>query len=114
MSRRLRPLARAAAIAVGVAVVVAVAGDPVSAAPKPDPTAELVEVIERARNWLMGIAFVAAAFFATWGALRRMGAGDDPGELEKSKASFRNAFVGVALAVLAPILVEIARSILEG
>lgn len=113
MSRTLRQLARAAVIAAGTAGLVVVATGRAAAAAQ-DPTAELIGVIERARNWLMSIAFVAAVFFATWGALRRMGAGDNPGEVEKSNSLFRGAFVGLGLAVLAPILVAIAKSILEG
>lgn len=108
-------LARAAVV-VGAAAVLMLAPDVVWAAPSPtpapDPTGELVGVIERARNWLVGIAFTIAAFFATWGAMRRMAAGDDPGEIEKSKAAFRNAFLGAGLAVLAPVLVAIVMGIL--
>jgi hypothetical protein len=102
------------AVVVGAAAVILLAPDVVSASPTPapDPTGELVGVIERARNWLVGIAFTIAAFFATWGAIRRMGAGDDPGEIEKSKSAFRNAFLGAGLAVLAPILVAIVMGIL--
>lgn len=114
MRRVLCQMARLATVVVGAAVLVVVVGGPVWAAPAPDPTAELVDVIERARDWLMSIAWVVAGFFATVGALQRMWAKDDPGEVQRSNSSFRNAFVGVGLAVLTPVLVEIFKSIVEG
>jgi hypothetical protein len=110
-------LVRVVVVLLGVAVAVLLLAPQLvwaapSPTPSPDPTGDLVGVIERARNWLVGIAFTIAAFFATWGAMRRMAAGDDPGEIEKSKAAFRNAFLGAGLAVLAPVLTAIVMGIL--
>ncbi|MEJ3745512.1 pilin [Actinomycetes bacterium KLBMP 9797] len=124
MYRIVRRISYATVVVAVVAGIVVLTEGSAWAAPTPAPdpagpgqdpsTAQLVALIERARNWLMGIAFTVAAFFATWGALRRIGAGDDPTEIEKSKSAFRSAFIGAALVVLAPILVAILNSILRG
>lgn len=99
-------------IVTSAAMLVVLAATPVWAAPEPNPTDQLKGVIDRATGWLVGILVTVATFFATLGGVRRMTAGDDVGEIEKSKGSFRNAFYGYALAALAPIAVRIAKAIL--
>lgn len=113
MTRTLRRLARTAVVLAGTAVLLVAAGGPASAAPGPDPdTQKLIDIIDRATGWLVGILVTIATFFATLGGVRRMTAGDDPGEIEKSKGAFKSAFFGYALAGLAPIIVGVAKKIL--
>jgi apolipoprotein N-acyltransferase len=73
--------------------------------------ATLPEVIANGRNWIMGILAGAATLFLTTGGLRYLMAGGDPGEVEKAKTALRNACYGYGLAVLAPVIVEILKSI---
>lgn len=73
---------------------------------------DLPAVITSATAWLTGIAFLVATFFLTLGGIRRMLAAGDPGEVEKSKEAFKSAGLGYALAVLAPVLAQIAKGIL--
>jgi Type IV secretion system pilin len=69
------------------------------------------EVLNNLRNWLMGILAGVATVFLTIGGFRRILAGGDPGELEKSRQAFRNSALGFALAALAPLVVTILRGL---
>jgi hypothetical protein len=95
--------------------IILVAGSPAVAAPNPnDPnTAALNGIITNIRNWLMGILFAVAVLFATVGAVRYLFAGGDPAQVEKAKGSFKNGFIGFALAILAPILLGILQNLLS-
>ncbi|MDT8916064.1 pilin [Amycolatopsis sp. PS_44_ISF1] len=72
------------------------------------------EVLTNIRNWIMGILAAVAAVFLTIGGLRYVMAAGDPGEIEKAKGSFKSAGIGILLAALAPLVVEILRGIVGG
>lgn len=72
----------------------------------------LGQVIDSARTWVVGILVGVATFLLTLGGLRYMLAGGNPGEVEKAKTAMKSAGFGYALAVLAPVLVQILRHIL--
>jgi hypothetical protein len=74
--------------------------------------ADLPTVIGNATNWLVGILAVLATFFLTLGGAKYLAAGGDPGEVEKAKGALKNAGIGYALALLAPVLLSILQSIL--
>ena len=69
----------------------------------------LDQVMDNIRNWVVGIAASVATMFLSIGALRYMAANGDPGEVEKAKAAFRSAGIGLGLAALAPVVVTIIK-----
>lgn len=69
------------------------------------------EVLGNLRNWIMGILALLATVFLTIGGLRYVLANGDPSEVEKAKQSFKSAVFGYALAVLAPLIVQILKGI---
>lgn len=72
---------------------------------------DIPTVITNTRNWIVGILAGLATLFLTIGGLRYVMAGGDPGEIEKAKAALRAAAIGYALAILAPVLLEILQGI---
>jgi hypothetical protein len=79
----------------------------------PDPTVQLKAVVNRATRWVSGILATGATFFFTLGGARYMSSGGDPSEVERAKGSFKNAGIGYALAILAPVLLRILQSIVS-
>jgi hypothetical protein len=109
-----RVLAIVAVMLVLAAIVLA--ADPVFAQPTPAPppgaptqpgVADLAEVVNRMRLWLMGLLFAVATFFFSVGFFRYVMADGDTSEIERAKRSFKYAAIGVAGAILAPLLVTI-------
>lgn len=88
------------------------AADPAFAQAAPGPS--LTDVINGLRSWLVGLLVTLATLFLTIGGLRYLTAGGDPGQIERAKMTLRSAAVGYALAALAPLLVQILRSIVGG
>jgi hypothetical protein len=105
----IRLLHRGAAIAAAAVVIVVVAAGPVFA---DDPnTIRLNTIISNLTAWVVGILAGVATLFATIGGLRYLSAGGDPAEVEKAKSAFKSALIGYALAILAPVLLGIVKSI---
>lgn len=95
-------------------VLVVVAGS-ASAAPAPGAVlavaGTLDQVLDNLRNWLIGIlAALATVCLTVAGARYLIGAGD-PAEMEKAKSALRAACLGYALAMLAPVIVEVLKQI---
>jgi len=103
--------ARRAAYAVALCCSTAVLTTMTAAAD--DGTAQLTNVIDGLRIWLVGILATLATLFLTLAGVRYLAAGGDPGEIEKAKTALRSAAIGYGLAVAAPILVGILQSILN-
>ena len=74
--------------------------------------ADLPTVVNNATKWLVGILAVLATFFLTLGGARYLTAGGDPSEVERAKSSLRSAGIGYALALLAPVILNVLKSIL--
>nr|WP_284747718.1 pilin [Amycolatopsis sp. RTGN1] len=72
------------------------------------------QVLSNIRAWIMGILAGVALVFLSIGGLRYLMASGDPGEIEKAKGSFKASGVGFGLAALAPIVVEILKTIVGG
>lgn len=72
----------------------------------------LPEVISGLTGWVVGILAITATLFLTVGGLRYLIAGGDPGEVEKAKTALKSAAVGYALALLAPVIVDILKQLL--
>jgi hypothetical protein len=116
---RRRVLAMAITITMGLLVVtlaatalVLVAGTPTTAstgwlaAP-----ADLKQVIDNLRNWLVGMLVALATLALTIGGIRYLLASGDPGEVNRAKETLKYAAVGYAVAALAPVLVAILSKI---
>jgi hypothetical protein len=71
-------------------------------------------VIDGLRLWLVGLLATLATLFLTFGGVRYLTANGDPGQVEKAKTALRSAMIGYALAALAPLLVEVLRSLVGG
>jgi len=94
--------------------------DLAAAAPAPVPGVwaqqpkSLPEVIDGLKVWIMGIIAAVATLFLVIGGLRYMTAGSDPAQIEQAKVNFKSALFGYALAVLAPVFLQILQGILGG
>jgi hypothetical protein len=73
---------------------------------------DLPTVINNLTAWIVGILAVVATLFLTVGGLRYLIAGGDPSEVERAKSALKNAAIGYALALLAPVLLDVLRGIL--
>ena len=74
--------------------------------------ATLPQVIDNITGWVMGILAAVATMFLVIGGLRYMSAGGDPAQTEQAKSNFKSALIGYALAVLAPVILQVLQSIL--
>jgi Type IV secretion system pilin len=93
------------AATVAAAALLAAAG-PAQAADPVEPTVTSIDqVIDNIRLWLLGILAAWATFCLTVGMIRYTSG--EPGEVEKGKLALRNAAIGYAGALLAPLLVTI-------
>lgn len=73
--------------------------------------ASVEAVLNNVRNWIVGILALLATVFLTIGGARYVWSGGDPGEVEKARSALRSAAFGYALAVLAPLIVEVLKGI---
>ena len=71
-------------------------------------------VIGNLRAWIMGILFALATLYLVIGGAVRLLAGGDPGQVQRANMYFRNALIGYALAVLAPVLLQVVQGIVGG
>jgi Type IV secretion system pilin len=72
------------------------------------------QVISNTTLWITGILAGVATLFLTIGGVRYLMAGGDPAEVEKAKTSLRSAAIGYGLAILAPVIVTILKSLVGG
>jgi len=77
-------------------------------------THTISQVITSTTVWLVGILAGLATLFLTIGGIRYVMAGGDPAEVAKAKVAFRSAAIGYGLAVLAPVIVTILKSLTGG
>lgn len=75
-------------------------------------TAELVRIIDRVRNLLIGILIALAIASLTYAGIRYVLASGDPSSVEKAKLAVKSAMVGLGVALLAPLLVGLVKQIL--
>lgn len=104
-----RAAARAGALA-AAAGALALLGAPAPARAADDiPT-----VINNLQTWLIGILAGLATLFLVIGGVRYVISGGNPGEVEKAKTAFKSAGFGYCLAILAPVVITILKSIVGG
>jgi len=87
------------------------AGWVVSAAP-PMAVKTLPQVVDGLRNWIMGILAAVATLFLVIGGLLYVTANGDPASIEQAKGAFKAALTGYAMAVLAPVVLDVLQGIL--
>ena len=78
------------------------------------PPTNLVQVIGNLQAWIMGILAALATLFLILAGVYWVTAGGDPAQVDKAKQALKNALVGYALAVLAPLLLEVVQGIVGG
>ncbi|WP_306356762.1 MULTISPECIES: pilin [unclassified Nocardia] len=71
-------------------------------------------VLTNLRNWLVGILALIATVCLTVGGARYLICAGDPSEVERAKSALKAACIGYALAMLAPVVVEVLKSIVGG
>ncbi|MGW1944944.1 pilin [Streptomyces sp. NPDC001940] len=91
---------------VAFAVVTLVSDPPSSWA-----VADIPTVINNLRDWIVGLLAGLATLFLTFGGLRYLMAGGDPGEVESAKRALKAAAIGYGLAIMAPVLVTVLQGI---
>ncbi len=69
------------------------------------------QVISSTTLWLVGILAGLATLFLTIGGVRYITASGDPAEVDKAKTALRSAAIGYGLAVLAPVVVAVLKSL---
>jgi len=110
LPRALALVTLAAALAGGLLLVGSAApalAHPLAQAAPPTITG----VIDSLTRWLVGVLAALATLFLTIGGIRYMTAGGDPAQVERAKTALKSAAVGYALAALAPVLVDILKSV---
>jgi 3-oxoacyl-ACP reductase-like protein len=116
-ARRARLAARAtAAVSALAAAALAAAAQPAlaSTAGHVLAVASIGQVIANITTWITGILAGLATLFLTIGGLRYLMAGGDPSEVERAKTALRSAAIGYGLAILAPVIVTVLKSLVGG
>jgi hypothetical protein len=75
---------------------------------------DLPTIITNITTWITGLLIGVATLLLTIGGIRYLAAGGDPTEVEKAKSAFKSALVGYALAVLAPVLLNVVKGWIGG
>ncbi|GLL08326.1 pilin [Dactylosporangium matsuzakiense] len=75
---------------------------------------DLHTVVNNITNWITGMLAAVATLFLTIGSAQYLMAGGDPAQVERAKGSLKNAGIGYALALLAPVLLAVLQQILVG
>ena len=73
--------------------------------------ASINQVVGNLTTWITAFLVSLATLYLTIGGARYLMAGGDPAEVEKAKVALRSAMIGYALAVLAPDIVSVLRSL---
>jgi hypothetical protein len=95
-----------------ILVTALLAGCVVLLAPSPAwAVADIPTVISNLRTWVVGLLAALATLFLTFGGLRYLMAGGDPGEVEAAKRALKAAAIGYGLALMAPVIVTALQSI---
>ncbi|NEW36519.1 hypothetical protein GV791_28760 [Nocardia cyriacigeorgica] len=103
-----------AALCTAAVLPVLAAGSASATPPEPSVLAiasSLDQVLDNIRTWLIGILAALATVCLTVAGARYLIGGGDPAETEKAKTAFRAACLGYALAMLAPVIVTVLKSI---
>ncbi|WP_412538701.1 pilin [Longispora sp. K20-0274] len=103
----------ATATAVAVVVPAVAFADPAAPVILAAPT-DLPGVISNIQTWILGILGAIVTLFLVYGGVLWATAGGDPSQVERAKGAFKNALVGFAIAILAPVFLEIVKGFVGG
>lgn len=95
----------------GLVLVALLVPGPAAVADSLAQAASVDQVLTNIRNWVMGILASLATVFFSFGAVRYLMAGGDPGEIEKAKTAFKAAGIGYGMCALSPLIVTVLASI---
>ena len=111
-----RLTARAALVTLAAAAALIAAAQPALAgtAGQVLAAATINQVISNITQWIVGVLAGLATLFLTLGGLRYLMAGGDPSEVERAKTALRSAAIGYGLAILAPVIVTVLKSLVGG
>jgi hypothetical protein len=74
----------------------------------------LPAVVAGIQTWLIGILAAVATLFLVLAGVYWATAGGDPAQVDRAKGALKNALIGYALAILAPVLLEVVQGIVGG
>ena len=72
------------------------------------------QVLNNTTLWIIGILAGLATLMLTLGGVRYLIANGDPAEVEQAKTALRSAAIGYGLAILAPVIVTVLKSLVGG
>lgn len=73
---------------------------------------EAREVLTRILNWILTITGIIAAIFFVIGGIQYITAGGDPNKVAAAKTTLTNAVIGVAVIILAYVIINLIKMIL--
>jgi hypothetical protein len=74
----------------------------------------IIHILDGLRNALVAVLVTLSVVALTYAGVRYVIAGGDPTGVEKAKGAAKSALVGLALALLAPVIVSIVKRIIGG
>lgn len=77
-----------------------------------DGMGRIVEILDGLRNALVAVLITLSIVALTYAGVRYVVAGGDTTGVEKAKGAAKSALIGLALALLAPVVVEIVKRII--
>ena len=72
------------------------------------------QVLNNTTLWIIGILAGLATLMLTLGGVRYLLANGDPAQVEQAKTALKSAAIGYALAILAPVIVTVLKSLVGG
>jgi len=93
----------------GIAIVAALSTSVTASAAN-----DLATVVDKTQGWVAGIVFALATLFLTIGGVKYLIAGGNQRLVEEAKQSIRSALAGYVIAILAPVLAGIVKSVVGG
>lgn len=80
-----------------------------------DPGMEpIISILTAIEKGLLAVITTLAIAALTWAGVRYVMAAGDPAGIERAKSTARSALLGLGLALLAPVLVQIVKQIVGG
>lgn len=74
--------------------------------------AQIIRILDGVRNLLVGLLTALAMVALTYAGVRYVLSSADPAGIEKAKVAVKSAIVGLALALLAPLVIAIVKNVL--
>ena len=71
-------------------------------------------MISNTTLWIVGILAGLATLFLTLGGVSYLMASGDPAEVEKAKTALKSAAIGYGLAILAPVIMTVLKTLVGG